>query len=312
MIINTNDPIIIEDYVQTRTPDKTELARLLVESKGPDRNMAEFAKLCGSSPSTFSRIANCKITQPLDTGLLVRIAEQYGKDSEAEKNLMLHSLLEANGMMPKDFLERKRSIPFLGLRVEEDEKLFSRERDIKNVITMNLLDRGVGIRYIAFIKPDTGIHSIARRHERSAFSIQIDGEDPEYYRFNVECLRDDIRVLKAGNEDKVDPVTGRDYQCEADNLFRTEAQYFLIDAWEPYSFKNLKNSYVFDDKGYFESFYRLLENRRVNSWISLILVDVEKQSVIEERFIQRIDGKTMKSLYDLPVLQSQLINEGDV
>ena len=311
MKVNLSDPINIDDFIQTRTPDKTELARLLVEAKGPERNMAEFAKLCQTSPSTFSRIANCKITQPIDTALLVRIADAYGSGSDASRNMMLHALLQANGMVSKEFLDRKSSIPLLGRSVETDEKLFSRERDVKNIITMSLLDRGVGIRYIAFIKPDTGIHTIARKHMRTAFSVQIVDETPEYYRFQIECLRDELRILKAGEEDKVDPVTERDYRSEAEHLFHSEAEYFLLDAWEPDSFINLKNSYVFEDKGYYEAFYQLLKNRKVNSWISLILVDLQKQIVLEERFIQRKDGQVLKSLYDLPTIGNQIMNEGD-
>ena len=302
-IIDYNEPINIEGYVQTRTPDKTELARLLVEAKGPNRNMTEFAKDCGSSPSTFSRILNCKISQPLDVDLLKRISEFYWKEMPTNKNRLLDSLLHANGMMPKSFLERKRSDPFMGGFVEEDERQFSRERDVKNAIIMNLLERGVGIRYLVSIMPDTGIHEVARQFERNAFAIKIEGENPEYQRFQIECLNDCIKVLRAGKENAVDPITGRDYQAEADHLLKEESMYFLMDAWEPESFKNLKNSIVFDDRGFYEAFYKLLENRKVNSWISLILVNLEKQIVIEEKFVQRKDGQSIDSLFDLPMLE---------
>lgn len=301
--IDYNEPINIEDYVQTRTPDKTELARLLVEAKGPNRNMTEFAKNCGSSPSTFSRILNCKISKPLDVELLNRISEFYWKETTANKNRLLDSLLHANGMMPKSFLERKRSNPFLGRFVEEDERWFSRERDVKNAIIMNLLERGVGIRYLVSIDPDTGIHEVARQFGRSSFAVKIEGENPEYQRFQIECLNDYIKVFRNGNENEVDLITGRDYQAEADHLLKEESIYFLMDAWEPENFKNLKNSIVFDDKSFYEAFYKLLENRKVNSWISLILVNLEKQIVIEEKFVQRADGRTIDSLFNLPMLE---------
>ena len=301
--IDYNEPINIENYVQTRTPDKTELARLLVEAKGPNRNMTEFAKDCGSSPSTFSRILNCKISQPLDVELIKRISEFYWKETTTNKNRLLDALLHANGMMPKSFLERKRSDPFLGRFVEEDERQFSRERDVKNVIIMNLLERGVGIRYLASIKADTGIHEVARQFGRNAFAVKIEAENPEYQRFQIECLKDYLKVFKTGKESEVDLITGRDYQAEADHLLKKEAIYFLMDAWEPENFKNLKNSIVFDDRGFYEAFYKLLENRKVNSWISLILINLEKQIVIEEKFVQRTDGETIGSLFDLPMLE---------
>ena len=46
-----------QKYIQVRVPDKAMLAMHIREAKGPERNMAEFAKACGTlTPSSFSRI----------------------------------------------------------------------------------------------------------------------------------------------------------------------------------------------------------------------------------------------------------------
>ena len=74
MYIDTSNPILDERlYMQTRVPDITELGNLLKKAKGSNRTMAEYAKECGVSPSTFSRIATGKITQPLSFETVVNI-----------------------------------------------------------------------------------------------------------------------------------------------------------------------------------------------------------------------------------------------
>ena len=299
MKVDLNTPIRLEDYVQTRTPNKPELSRLLQEAKGPDRNMAVFAKECGSSPSTFSRILNCKISQPIEPSLLETIANHCCSKNVEERHFMLLSLLHANGMVDKDFIEKKSSDPFMGSFFSSDEELFSKENETKNVITMNLLNRGLGIRYIATIKKDTGVNDVARGFGRTEFVIQIDGQTPEYHRFQVVCLDRMVRTVRAmGSEESCD------YGLEANRLFREEAVYFLLDAWEPETFEKVKSSFVFNDQKYYEAYKEKLRGAKVNSWISLVLVDLEKQSVEEEYYLQRNDCRKRTSLFDLPVITS--------
>ena len=81
---------------------------------------------------------------------------------------------------------------------------------------------------------------------------------------------------------------------------------FLKDAWEPERTKSIKMSFLFMDRETLEAFWRKLKCAKVNGWFSLILVDRECQTVIEERFVPRVDGETMKSLFDLP-----MTGEGD-
>ena len=302
MNIDLNKPIHLEDYIQTRTPDKAELARLLQEAKGKDRVMATFAKECGSSPSTFSRIANCKITQPLEPLLLKAIADNYAGASYAQRNYMLLSLLHANGMVDQAFVDRKKSMtPWDGF-FESDEEMFSEENEAKNIITMNLLNRGYGIKYLASIKKSAGVSDYSRGFGRSEFVIQIDGHEPEYHLFRVECLNKSIKARIAGAEDHVDEETGYDYASEARSLLKDLAIYFLIDIWESESLEKVKTSYVFTDRKYYEAFCTLLQNRATNAWVSLILVDLKDQIVVEERYIQRNDCRTQASLFDAPAI----------
>lgn len=301
MKIDLNEPINLKDYIQSRTPNKPELARLLYEAKGSARNMATFAKECGSSPSTFSRIANCKITQPIDAKLLKTIAENNCKTSVQEINHMLLSLLYANGMVDKTFAEKKKADPFLGSRYDSDEELFSNENETKNVITISLLERGLVIRYLADIQEDTGVNAIAREYDRTSFVLQIQGYEPIYHRFQVVCLDKMFRVYRYGTEG-IDKDTGYDYRAEAENFFHETAEFFLLDAWEPDGFKKVKTSFVFTDDKYFNAFKNLVAEKKVNSWISLILVNLRLHSVVREIFMHRTDDREMESLFELPII----------
>lgn len=306
MKIDLSKQVKVDEYEQTRVPDKTELARLLQEAKGPGRNMATFAKECGSSASTFSRILNCKISQPVDPRLLKAIAENSDEESVDEKIFMLHCLLHANGMLNEEDIQEKKEDPFWSKYFEPNEELFSEENEAKNIITMNLLNRGLGIKYLASIKKESGVNEIARENRRGGFVIQIDGHTPDYHIFCAICLNKTRRISRGDREDQIDKETGYEYQTEAELLFRDEAVYFLLDAWEPESFQKVKYSLVFTDPKFYRAFYELLAKRKVNSWISLILVDLATQSVVEENIMSRHDNQTLESLFNMPVMSAEV------
>lgn len=291
--------INIEEYVQSRVPDKAELARLLVEAKGPNRNMAEFAKDCGSSAPTFSRILRCKITKPIDKKLLISIAEHsYACDSDAAMEMMIHSLLHANGMVTKGFLEDNTIIDWSLEEKKAKEQFFSEENEVRNIITMSLLNRGLTVRYLAFIPPDTGINTYLREYDRNVLDLYVEENEPKYHRYQVECVDPERMTVRAEYID--DPELKRDYMGDARTLFRETAFLYLVDAWEPQTTEKLKNSIVFNNKQYYEEYWKYVKDKQVYSWISLILVDMDTKEVVEERFIQRHDGKSAHSLFSLP------------
>ena len=76
---------------------------------------------------------------------------------------------------------------------------------------------------------------------------------------------------------------------------------FLRDAWEPQAFENSIYSIVFVNKDLFESFEKTLEGVSFNNTFSLILIDLDKQKVIEERILPRRDGTEYKSLFKTEV-----------
>ena len=305
MTIDLETPVNLDDYEQTRTPDTGELAELLTLAKGPGRNMNEFADLCGSSAAKFSRIANQKITKPLDKELLLTIAKNTDPDGGpyrdftpmAKTNYMLHRLLVANGMVDKEFINKKKNNPFFGNTFLEDEDQFSRERKVKNIIMLSLLNRGYGIQNVVRFDKSAEVHELVNAHNRALFTLQVRGIEPRYHRFDVICLNDKYKVLRAGMEDKADPETGRDYVVEAEDFFKRKAFYFLGEVWEPEAFQKVKTTFVFDDRKLYEHVTDFFRDKKVNSWVSFMFVDICKEIVAEEWFMVRHDGKTMNSMF---------------
>ena len=289
---NMGNPVLNPDnYIQTRTPDVSELANLIRKAKGVNRTMSEFAEMCGVSASTFSRIANGKITQPLSLEILTKIC----LNADPDAGVYIGNLTVANGMVTKEFLSHKDS---RGLNAQKDEQRFSTENEMKNIISAALLERGLEIAYQKRIHISEGIPAIASGCGRGNLLVRIQGYEPLYWKYKTMSFTG-IKRFVAGNS----PIEGIDYECEADLMFHEEAEYFLLDAWNPEKLCKVKMSYVFPDREIYEAFYKRIENAKVHNWISIVLVDLKLGCVIEERFLNRVDGKICSSVFELPLME---------
>jgi hypothetical protein len=67
--------------------------------------------------------------------------------------------------------------------------------------------------------------------------------------------------------------------------------------WEPEAFEKSLYSIVFTNKDLFESYYKVFEDVSLNGSVSLILIDLDNQQVVEERFLSRRDGRKDESLF---------------
>ena len=72
---------------------------------------------------------------------------------------------------------------------------------------------------------------------------------------------------------------------------------FLRDVWEPEAFESSLYSIVFLNEDLYDAFFNELNGLKFNSSFSLILLDLDKQKVVEERFLPRRDGIRIKSLF---------------
>jgi len=295
---NGGNPVLDPNrYIQSRVPNKAELANLITRAKGENRTMAEFAQACGVSATMFSRIANQKIVQPLAFDVLVKICLNAVPGSEAH----MHSLTRANGMVSKEFAEEK-DRESEG-KFQRDEKRFSLENEMKNVITSALLARGVGIRTYKRIE-DERINERARSGGRARLLLQMDSHSPAYWRFEMMAPVGIRRGAKAFENDDV-----LDAESEVMFMFNCVAELFLLDMWETESMMHVQHTFVFHDREMYDEFLKRIGPNKVNNWFSVLLVDTKNQSVIEERYIPRFDGASKMSVFDLPMLQDDDIGD---
>ena len=60
---------------------------------------------------------------------------------------------------------------------------------------------------------------------------------------------------------------------------------FLMDAWEPECLEGVKISFIYNDRKAFDKFVDFINSAPVNSEMSVIYIDTEEQSFVEEVYI---------------------------
>ena len=291
-------PINVDDYVQTRVPDKIALAGNLKDAKGPERTMKQFSQASGISESTLSRIINYKIKEPLSKDVILRIAENASNKSELAgnfkgddiKEVFLYFLLQANGMVNnKEFEERKKYVPDFDF--DKDEKRINRNIDLLNTIALCLLNKGYGIKGIQDIEELAGMEELAFGSTFSHRTMIIDGHEPKYHLFKPESqYLTHLGIIQEIEKEQF-------YYCEADSILRSDYKFLLNAAWDPQRFGCIKKSYLTDSEELYNAFIKVMSSKKVNTYISIILLDLNKHEVVNEWFVPRSDGKTLKSLF---------------
>ncbi len=274
-----------QKYFQVRVPDKAMLAKYIREAKGIDRNMAEFAKCCGTlTPSSFSRILHANLSKPLTAEVIQSIV----RNADKKANLSYRDMMYANGMVPENEdgeseSERERRI-LSGNKKEEETK-------IRNAIVGRLFAQGHML--LAMEKMDwseintsdapAGLKKVKESNRKfgipGKFTLRIHGMEPFYY--NYEIFIPDPDIKEAGNILR----------------FREYADFFLRDMWEPDTLQDIMQNFVFTEKAYFDAFLEFLKGVKVNNYMAAILVDAENGGIEDYWQIPRADGKKIKSIY---------------
>lgn len=86
--------ICSQDIIENIDQDMETLADLTKRAKGDERSINEFARVCGVSPSTISRLINKKNTTPNKDSLIKAIAD----NAVPESGVTLDMLLQAHGL----------------------------------------------------------------------------------------------------------------------------------------------------------------------------------------------------------------------
>ena len=280
-IKKTDEAYIFEDprfdnYVQRKMPDKEQLAQLIIEARGEDRTMAQFAEECGKSPSAFSRLVNSNYTmvRALSPYVISAIA-QYSASTKVTYDALMH----ANGYITKDEDNRMET----DIRSANSPGYFEFKEKIKKCIVMNLLEKGKTIKQLSRENYEFPKSSYRLWYQSALLYLEIDGEEKTCVRYfaAIDLTSDENGTLKVIG---VNP--GKETDMAA-NVFRDHADIFLMDAWEPEALADVKTVFVFGKEAVFNEFVRLASEVKINSRMSAMLVDVQEEKVVEEREITK-------------------------
>ncbi|MBO4473883.1 MAG: hypothetical protein IK020_06695 [Clostridiales bacterium] len=268
-------------YVSVYVPDKAKLAFLIKEAKGPDRTMAEFAEACGTlSAPSFSRIIKGNIVKPLT----VEVIQSIVKNAAPGANVEYYSLMRANGMIPAEVDDRHKKHG--DEEYEYERELKNREIKTRNIVTDELLARGIMMQLIPYsplrlIRNEEIPAGKFRLAIPASFSIRVAGEEQSYWFYKYvssdRYWRNDIRDF---------------------------SELFLRDLWEPETLKEVKVTFVFADKDHYEETLEKMKDIKINNYISFLLVDPENGIAMEEKMLPRYDGKAGKSIFDYPRMEA--------
>ena len=273
-----------DKYIQVRVPDKAMLATYIKEAKGPERNMAEFAKACGTlTPSSFSRIIHGNLSKPLTAEVIQSIV----KNADPKAKLSYKDMMYANGMVPENEdgeSENGRERRILSAERKEIET------KVRNVIVGRLFEKGNMLLAMekfgmGELKNEgaPGLKQVKKSPRKlgipGKFTLRIQGTEPFYYNYEI---------IVPGPEWSKHGYTGwcTDY-----------AEFFLRDMWEQDTLEDIMQNFVFTERDSYDVFWEFLKGVKVNSYMAVILVDTEKGSIDEYKQIPRNDGRKIKSIY---------------
>ena len=305
-----NDP----EYKAAFAPNAARLSELLDIAKGPDRTMAEFVKDCKGkknlpsvSEPTFSRIRRQVVNRPVSDDLLRIIAEHSADPEEANYK----TLMRANGKVPVE--EYQETLIRL-----DNRNTYKLEQEIKENIKMIILNALFEKGHSVMVYPSLRMNNLMPKTEIGGaigndFALHVQGFDPKYWNFILA----DITFYKVYSPSYIREIHDRIFQnnvkgsylkdrvqekCrnifDADEFLRQNYEFFLRDAWESENFgMEYKNTFVFVDEESFKSVEKMLKKAKINTWISLLLLDIEKKKVVKENVIVNGTGTNVSEFF---------------
>ena len=269
---------------------KKRLSEAILYAKG-DMSMAQFAKKCGLNPMTLWRAVKGDIEKPLKEETIKIMAEKSDNPTDDVFEYLMHT----NGYVKNNDEKRQQEFE---QRMQERK---DRQDLAQGIIMRTLFDDGYTIMPV-FNTPLEGKDPILKKSRYPLrtvvrFALRVHGFEPEFWNFTYyPFFGKKISDIK----DYYDIYIKR----ETNKILDSTKDIFLRDMWEPEAFEKSLLSIMFINEDLFESYSKMLEGVCLNGSVSLILLDLDKQIVVEERFLPRRDGREQISLF-------KSLNRGD-
>ena len=265
------------------------LPRVVEKAKGEKRSYAKFTEDVNAfldeeskiTPAFFSRIINYKILNPIKTEIIKAIAKTSANKFEANYT----DLMDANGMVryktPEELVEmyKKQEERFKKYQLR-DELL---EETIPGIIKDEMVNKGAmfrdGCKKVHLEVSNDNQFGLEFKN-RADFGISLWAEDDriESWLFFINYRGSGYTYLDSKQDNGEVQVSE-----EMNAVMRNAEAFFLIDAWKPDLLREIRVSFAFINPETFELYYNQLKDIKLNAYFSLILLDREKKTVVEER-----------------------------
>lgn len=253
-------PIFIS-YAHAERPDPQLFAELTKKAIGPDRSLTSFADSCNLSPSTLSRIINQQFKTTSSDEVIKAIADNADPHSGVTADL----LLKAQGRVPVQFVDARVNLENPAARALIGNHVTRRKRpsssglyhDVaREIIQTNLLNKG----YHISVSNNNAV-LIPGLQYRPDFTVEIaandSGIDFDKWVFSVHL--NSIRPIMQ----KLSWIFGAAYL-------------------ESFRNRRIKLSLVVDSQTEFEEVKEALQSIQIYDYISIILIDTNIRSILEE------------------------------
>lgn len=240
------------NYVRIRTPDKDALAELVIRAKGPTRSLRQFADDLGVNVSTLSRIVNKKTSRANSDTLIADIADH----ADSNSNVTFELLMDAHGMALKETISGK--------------SMFLFAESARNVILKELVRRGYSI---------SGMHHDGRYTRKQMASLDS---------VMGRCILDlEVHTNALGKDESVwlfdfqtNTAGARSKRQYMDRIRQWMLMYAGMLAFNEGKVDRL--SVVIAEREIYEELLNYLEGYSLRSGMSLILIDMEQGTVVDE------------------------------
>ena len=292
------------EYVVVRIPDKMLLASLINKARG-NRTMAQLADACNVSASTLSRAVNGKITKPMSLDLIQRIAE----NAETKEHELFERIARANGYVTKDEYESGINtgvytiFETIGDSMDVVNVIEFHEygRKISNVVMTELLKRGIPVKLLDYQASQIASKSSFKINYSFQIETNLGCGNIIWSFFNLEPAS-----LEYGYDIE---RQNREFIILKERVLNNVASWFVLDTWESEKLDNRLYTLLSHDKNLCLYFQSLFTWQKVNNDFSFVAVDIDKECVNFEAYMERKDGQEHELIFDRPVIDSENYSE---
>jgi len=275
-------------YIQLMSPKLENVVSVLTAAKGKERGWAEYARDCGINPSTMSRIINGKLKNALSVKTLDKLYDHRVEGCDISRD----DFLLANGWIDKD---KQRDM--VDQHMAERDELDRIYDLMEQSIISSLYRRNI---------PFTRLGHVGDGTPNEEEILKLFG--------NIICSQ----LLRVGEDGKGESV-GFEYvpvlleEDELDSKDRIQsyvhlavanyATIFLEDAWHLDERMADRVVFVFIDRVLYKAFLESFKKRRLNHYMTALLIDIDETEVRDERPLGDQTGKTFSELFSAPIVE---------